>query len=110
MDHYLPEGMDLRRHGFTPELLRKAKAEGTVLQAPAVVCTEDHDLLVDLGCATGCVPREETAIGIREGSVREIAVLSRGKSHQFLCHRLSALRPGPPFQASGSGTGKKSSV
>ena len=84
MDHYLPEGMDLRRHGFTPELLRKAKAEGTVLQAPAVVCTEDHDLLVDLGCATGCVPREETAIGIREGSVREIAVLSRvGKAISF---------------------------
>jgi len=76
MDHYLPEGMDLRRGGFTLEALRKAKADGTVLQAPAVVCTEDHDLLVDLGCTIGRIPWQETAIGIREGTVRDIAVFT----------------------------------
>lgn len=84
MNYYLPEGMGLRRGGFTPELLRRAKAEGTILQAPAVLCDEKHDLLVDLGCCTGHLPREECAIGILEGETRDIAILSRvGKAVSF---------------------------
>ena len=84
MNYYLPEGMELRRGGFTMDLLRKAKAEGTVLQATAVVCTESHDLLVDLGCCMGHIPRDETAMGVREGSVRDIAILSKvGKPVSF---------------------------
>lgn len=84
MNNYLPEGMGLRRGGFTMEELRRAKAEGTILQAPVLVCTETHDLLVDLGCCTGKIDRKETAIGIAEGTVREIAILSRvGKPVSF---------------------------
>ncbi len=84
MNNYLPEGMGLRRGGFTMEELRRAKAEGTILQAPVLVCTETHDLLVDLGCCTGRIERKETAIGIAEGTVREIAILSRvGKPVSF---------------------------
>lgn len=77
MNYYLPEGMGLRRGGFNQEGLRKAKAEGTILQAPVLVCTEQHDLLVDLGCCTGQIPRDETAIGVAQGAVRDIAILSR---------------------------------
>jgi len=85
MNYYLPEGSALHRGGFTMDLLRKAKAEGTVLQAPVVVCTQNHDLLVDLGCCMGTIPREETAIGIREGNLREIAIVSKvGKLVSFL--------------------------
>ena len=84
MNFYLPEGMDLRRGGYTPDQLRKAKADGTILQASVVVCTEAHDLLVDLGCCVGRIPREEAAIGIAEGQVRDIAILSRvGKAVSF---------------------------
>ena len=84
MNHYLPEGMDLKRNGFSPEALRKARSDGSILQATAIVCTEEHDLLVDLGCCMGRIPREETAIGIAEGQVREIAILSRvGKPVSF---------------------------
>ena len=84
MNYYLPEGMGLRRGGFTPDLLRKAKAEGTILQAPVLLCDEKHDLLVDLGCCTGHLPREECAIGIAEGETRDIAILSRvGKAVSF---------------------------
>ena len=84
MNQYLPEGMDLHKSGFSPETLRKARAEGSILQAVAVVCTESHDLLVDLGCCLGRIPREEAAIGIAEGTVREIAILSRvGKPVSF---------------------------
>lgn len=84
MNYYLPEGMDLHRTGFTMEDLRKARSEGTILQAIAVVCTENHDLLVDLGCCIGRIPKDETAIGVREGSVRDIAILSKvGKPVSF---------------------------
>ena len=77
MNFYLPEGMDLHRNGYSAEQLRKAKAEGTILQAPVMVCTEEHDLLVDLGCCMGRIEKNETASGMQEGTVRPIAVLSR---------------------------------
>lgn len=94
MSHYLPEGMDLHKNGYSPEALRKARAEGTILQAVAVVCTESHDLLVDLGCCMGRIPRSEAAMGIAEGRVREIAILSRvGKPVSF---RVMELPTGGP--------------
>lgn len=84
MKHYLPEGMAPVRGGFSMETLRRARAEGAILQAPVVVCTEEHDLLVDLGCCLGRIPRAETALGVAEGQVREIAILSRvGKPVSF---------------------------
>ena len=91
MNYYLPEGMDLRRGGFTADALRKAKADGSILQATAVVCTEDHDLLVDLGCCVGRIPKHEAAIGIEEGTVRDIAILSKvGKPVSFRVTDISA--------------------
>lgn len=94
MNNYLPEGMELQRNGFTLDTLRKAKIEGTILQAPAIVCTEDHDLLVDLGCCIGRIPRNETAIGISEGQVRDIAILSRvGKPVSFRVMEIPAVGP-----------------
>ena len=90
MKSYLPEGMDLRRGGFTVEQLRKAKAEGAVLQAPVISCTEEHDLMVDLGCCVGRIPRAETALGISDGTTREIAILSRvGKPVSFRVAEVS---------------------
>ena len=84
MNNYLPEGMGLRHGGYTPEQLRRAKLEGTILQAPVLLCTREHDLLVDLGCCTGRIPRNEAALGISDGSTREIAILSRvGKAVSF---------------------------
>lgn len=127
MIDYLPEGMNLRRGGFTAELLRKAMADGTVLQAVATVCTKEHDLLVDLGCCMGRICRDETALGIRDGTVRDIAVLSRvGKPVSFrvlqvpaegpallsrrlaqedaLAHFLSVRRPGDIIPTTVTGT------
>ena len=84
MNLYLPEGMGLRRDGYTPELLRRAKTEGTILQAPVLLCTPERDLIVDLGCCTGQISRSEAALGAADGSVRDIAILSRvGKAVSF---------------------------
>ena len=84
MNCYVPEGMDLRKGGFTADQLRRARIEGTILQAPVILCTECHDLIVDLGCCTGQIPRSETAIGVAEGETKDIAILSRvGRAVSF---------------------------
>lgn len=57
--------------------LVEAYDEGKILEARAIICDSNHNLIVDLGCMKGIIPREEGAIGIREGSVRDIAVISK---------------------------------
>jgi len=82
MTGYYPEG---RLLGTVENLnalqslsaLTEAYHEGRILEARAVVCDSSHNLTVDLGAVKGIIPREEGAIGIREGTVRDIAVISR---------------------------------
>lgn len=57
--------------------LREAMHAQTVLEAKAVKCDSDHNLHVDLGCMQGVIAREEGALGIADGSVRDIALISR---------------------------------
>ena len=57
--------------------LAQACANKTIVEARAIVCDSSHNLIVDLICMKGIIPREEGAIGIKEGVVRDIAVISR---------------------------------
>ena len=57
--------------------LAEAMRERRILEARAVVCDSAHNLIVDLGGIKGIIPREEGAIGIKEGNVRDIAIISR---------------------------------
>ena len=57
--------------------LRRAMEEGAVLEGVAQLCDGDHSLLVSVGPFTGRIPRQEAALGISEGTTREIAILSR---------------------------------
>lgn len=82
MQAYLPEGKRYRQPENTAYLssadgLYEAKAGGVILEARAALCDSAHQLWVDLGCMKGMIPREEGAVGIREGTVRDIAILSR---------------------------------
>ncbi len=89
---YLPEG--LHPPGPDPaslSALAEAMAEETVLEGQSFLCTPDHDLLVRLGPFTGVIPRQEAALGIREGTARDIAILSRvGKPVAFTVTGLDA--------------------
>ena len=58
-------------------LIREACFAGTPVEARAVRCDANHNLHVDLGCMKGVIPRDEGALGIADGSVRDIAVISR---------------------------------
>lgn len=57
--------------------LDAARAQETVVEGMALMCDPSHALSVKLGNFTGIIPREEGAIGVAEGTTRDIALLSR---------------------------------
>lgn len=82
MKEYYPEGWlqnttENKRNMLTPSALCMAAANETVLEATVGMCDTEHNLTVDLGCMSGIIPRVEGAIGISDGSTRDIALISR---------------------------------
>lgn len=57
--------------------LEAACAAGTILEARASVFDKNKNLLVPLGGMQGIMPFYECAMGLREGTAREISVISR---------------------------------
>ena len=88
MSEYYPEGylkqkFVLSRLGNISTLI-KAREDKTVLEAPVIMCDSSHNMTVDLGGIKGVIPREEGAIGIKEGVTKDIALISRvGKTVCF---------------------------
>lgn len=81
-DVFLPEGRLLptgenREACASRQSLRRAMEEGRVLEGCALLCDPSHDLVVRVGEFTGLIPRGEAALGVTEGTTREIAILSR---------------------------------
>ena len=62
---------------------------GQILVGRALLCDYDHNLIVDLGCCRGVIPREEGALGIREQTVRDIAIISR--VNKPVCFLITAI-------------------
>lgn len=82
MSEYLPEGkliFDRENAQYTGSIagLKEAMRSQKILEGRASVCDSRHNLTVDFGSVTGIIPREEGALGIKDGSVRDIAVISR---------------------------------
>lgn len=110
MKCFKPEGwtMGTVENNFrvsSPSTVYEAMNRGDILEARAIMCDYDHNLIVELGCMKGIIPREEGTIGIKEGKVKDIALISRvGKPVSFvvdsvypdqngkLCARLSRRR------------------
>lgn len=103
MSKYQPEGRLLD----TPEnreamrdirSLEQAAERGRILEARAILCDSQHNMVVDLGCMKGVIRREEGARGIAEGTVRDIALISRvGKPVCFVVKQIAADRSGRPY-------------
>lgn len=82
MYDFYPEGLLLnttanRRRTESVAALMEAAVAGDVLEARAVLCDNEHNLYVELPCMTGIIPREEGALGIADGTTRDIALISR---------------------------------
>ena len=80
--NYYPEGylLDTQENQSaiqSPSGLAEAMREGRILEARTIICDSTHNLIVDLHGIKGIIPREEGAVGIREGTVRDIAMISR---------------------------------
>ncbi|MCH5353482.1 MAG: S1 RNA-binding domain-containing protein [Acutalibacter sp.] len=80
--NFYPEGhlidtFENRASLESPAALSEAMRDNKILEARAIMCDSDHNLIVDFGFMRGIIPREEGAIGIREGNVRDIAIISR---------------------------------
>ena len=82
MTDFLPEGKlldtdDNKRILSSVSNMKEAQKENRILEAKAILCDSAHNLTVDLGAIKGIIPRVEGAVGIKEGTVRDIAVISR---------------------------------
>lgn len=73
--------------------IRSAMEHSAILEAKALVCDGSHNLLVDLGPIRGIIPREECAVGIAEGAVRDIAIISR--VNKPVCFIVTGLETDP---------------
>ena len=93
---YWPEGRlihteENRLHCASMEALHTAMEQETVLEGQVTMCDPACNLYVKLNGYTGVIPHEEGAIGIREGTTRDIALLSRvGKPVSVV---VTAVRP-----------------
>lgn len=95
---YLPEGQNSKDSSITNEkALYSAYTQGKILEGQVLKCDNDHNLVVKFGAFTGLIPREETAIGIKDGSVREIAIISR--VNKTVAFRITDIgqKNGKPF-------------
>lgn len=82
MTKYYPEGAlintpENKARLRSLETLEAAAESGAILEARAAVCDSSHDLIVELPCGRGIIPRNEGAVGIEDGSTRDIALITK---------------------------------
>lgn len=103
MNSYFPEGKIIyikenKACTISSSALQEAMLKGSILESRAILCDNEHNLHVDLGCMRGIIPREECAVGIREGTVRDIAIISRvNKPVCFKVLEIEKNESGIPF-------------
>lgn len=99
---FAPEGTwnhtDRNRAAMADEAaLRLCMEREEVLEATALSCDSTRALHVKLPCMDGVIPHEEGALGIEEGRVRDIALLSRvGKPVCFTVTDIAVGDDGQP--------------
>ncbi len=69
--------------------LTRAMAEGRILQARCLMCDTEHNLHLRLGSIKAIIPREEAALGIKENSVKDVAIITR--VNKMVCFKVSRI-------------------
>ena len=94
--HFCPEGalLDIPENQTaisSPQGLLQAQLTGRILEARVTTCDSNHNMWVSLPCMRGMIPREEGAVGILEGELRDIALIARvGKPVCFKVIRIES--------------------
>lgn len=82
MTQFFPEGVLINKSENSSCLknlsaITEAMHEGRILESVVKVCDSEHNLILDLNGIKGIIKREDGAVGIKEGTVRDIAIISR---------------------------------
>lgn len=96
MNRYLPEGMlyatkENRMLTGSLEGLSAAMSSGAIVEGRVSMCDGDHNLHVELPCrgVKGIIPREEGALGISDGTTKDIALIT--KVSKPVCFKVERL-------------------
>lgn len=101
--HFCPEGalldtLENQNAISSPQGLLQAQLTGKILEARVTTCDSNHNMWVNLPCMRGMIPREEGAVGIAEGELRDIALIARvGKPVCFKVIRIETDENGEEF-------------
>lgn len=82
MTDFLPEGELIKLpsnalHTASAAALEDIMKKEIIAEGICTLCDSNHNLIVNFGFAQGFIPRNEGAIGIEEGTTRDIALISR---------------------------------
>lgn len=102
MKEFYPEGwfssVSQKQNLLTTATLANAQINSTILEAYVSLCDANHNLEVSLNGIRGIIPRDEGAIGITEGTTRDIALISRvGKPVCFTVSEFKTDENGNPY-------------
>ena len=92
---YLPEGylINSKENSFylsSIENFNRAFFEKIPLEQRATFCDCNHNLHIDFGFIHGIIPKDECATGIKEGTTKDIAIISRvNKPVRFIIKEIS---------------------
>lgn len=101
--NYKPEGCLFRtaenqKYISSAEGLAEAMTNGIILEARVSVCDSSHNLIIDLPCTKGIIKRTEGAVGIEDGSTRDIALISR--VNKIVCFKVTGFNSDGTVQLS----------
>ena len=82
MTEYMPEGELIKLpsnalHTANIAALEEIMKKEIIAEAICTLCDSNHNLIVNLGFTQGFIPRNEGAVGIEDGTTRDIALISR---------------------------------
>ncbi|MCQ2455586.1 MAG: S1 RNA-binding domain-containing protein [Clostridia bacterium] len=103
MNDYYPEGFKKDINICESKLMNlsvliKAKEENRILESRVIMCDSERNMTVELGGIRGIIPREEGAIGIKEGVTKDIALISRvGRTVCFVVTDITNDKNGKLF-------------
>ncbi len=101
MTKYFPEGFLINTKENKAILtsydnFNKAFLEKTPVEARVSFCDCAHNLHIDFGFIEGIIPREECALGIKEGTTKDIAIISRvNKPVRFIIEGIETTNGKP---------------
>ena len=85
---YYPEGTNkaLSRKFESYQQIKDIMKSGDRVEGKVLLCDSGHNLHIDLGVCKGVIPYREGAFGIQEGTLRDIALIS--KVNKTVCFRI----------------------